>query len=137
MSNWFLAACPGNVLVAAWSDEVERIYFSHKKIKNYYWVMHLFEYLIVRNHKLRRIWDDTPKISMKGPILLKRVLSEPDYAEPLPDYVDENAIPVFKASSTTKFDSFELGQAIKHRRSFSIRRMINELLHPQNREKIQ
>lgn len=128
MSNWFIAAAPENPLIVAWSEAMQAEYYSNKPIRDYYWVMHLFEFLVLRHSELRKIWNFMPKISVKGPILLKRILTEPSYAEPLPESVDENAIPVLKVSSQTALQNKEFSDSIHSQRPFCIREMIKEAI---------
>ncbi|KQY79235.1 mannosyltransferase [Ensifer sp. Root142] len=98
----FLAAEPQNYLVSKWLRLMVRYYSKRGKLLHYFWVMYLFEYIVRTDLKARAIWDATPKLSSKGPILLKRLLTQPDLLEPIPDQINYSAIPWLKISSDTK-----------------------------------
>lgn len=99
MSNWFLASTARNALVSAWAEQVRSVYASTLKLKDYYWVMHAFSYVTLTNRDARAIWTATPKLSDKGPILFKRLLTNPAVNVEVFYGVELAAIPLFKASS--------------------------------------
>ncbi|WP_457583568.1 capsular polysaccharide synthesis protein [Ensifer canadensis] len=109
----FLAAKPQNYLVSMWLRLMVRYYSKRGKLLHYFWVMYLFEYIVRTDRKARAIWDATPKLSSKGPIHLKRVLTQPDLLESIPAQIDYSAIPWLKISSDTKLSNQEMLWAIE------------------------
>jgi hypothetical protein len=127
MQNWFLAAEPGNYIVARWAENMERYYAKQGKLRHYFWVMYMFEYIVRTDHKAERIWNFTPKISMKGPLLLKRILTQQDLAEAMPLTADVSAIPVLKISSGVRSDDPEFIEALSQNRNIDLAKMIARL----------
>lgn len=128
MQNWFLAATPGNHLVERWEESMFRYYQKPGKLFHYFWVMYMFEFVIRLDSRAADVWDQTPKISAKGPALLKRIITQKDLAQPIPEHVDLNAIPVLKISSGTKTDDAEFLEAIMQRRDIDLRKMIDNVV---------
>lgn len=119
----FLAAVPQNYLVAKWSRLMLRYYSKRGKLRHYFWVMYLFEYIIRTDRKVCAIWEATPKLTLKGPVILKRLLTQPSLVERIPEDIDETAIPWLKISSGTKVTNQEILEAIESRRDFDLRRV--------------
>ncbi|MBP2237135.1 hypothetical protein J2Z31_003649 [Sinorhizobium kostiense] len=121
--SWFLASARGNYLVGKWSALARHYYMNSGKLGDYFWVMHLFEYIVRSDKQAAAIWNFTPKLSGKGPALLKRIISQPDYAVTLPETVDESAIPVLKISSSNKFNDQDSLGALESREDIPLRRL--------------
>lgn len=128
IQSWFLAAAPDNYLVDRWANAALLYYGRDGKVGHYFWVMHLFEYLIRKDRRAAAIWEATPKISAKGPSLLKRILTQKDLAEAVPIEVDLGAIPLLKISSTTETDEPELQQAMLEKRDVDLQKMVDALM---------
>jgi len=128
IQSWFLAAAPQNYLVERWCDVALRYYSKPGKLGHYFWVMHLFEYLIKTDKRAAAIWASTPKVSGKGPSLLKRIITQKDLAEAIPATIDLTTIPVLKISSSTKSDDPEFVEALAQQRDIDLRKMIAPLL---------
>ncbi|WP_081176207.1 capsular polysaccharide synthesis protein [Rhizobium rhizosphaerae] len=128
MQNWFLAAAPGNPLVTRWLAQMARYWRKDGKLLHYFWVMHMFEFVVRTDRTAAEIWARTPKLSPKGPSLLKRLITQKDLAEPIPDAVDLHAIPVLKISSSTRSDDPEFNAAIAERRDIDLAAMVARLL---------
>ncbi|WP_245505515.1 capsular polysaccharide synthesis protein [Rhizobium sp. BK068] len=127
----FLAAEPQNYLVSKWFQLMVRYYSKRGKLRHYFWVMYLFEYIIRTDRKALAIWQATPKLASKGPILLKRILTQPDLLEPIPDYVDTTAITWLKISSDTKLSNQEVTYALESNADIELRKVAETA--PQNR----
>ena len=64
-TNWFLAAAPGDRVVATWeaaSFDYWRIWRRRGKPHVYYWPHVLFEYLALSDGRFRRAWRQMPRI---------------------------------------------------------------------------
>jgi hypothetical protein len=123
MRNWFMAAAPNNHLVDKWFRMMLRYYSKPGKLGHYFWSMYMFAYVVRTDRRAAAIWNLTPRISGKGPSILKRLVAQPELAEPIPEYVDELAIPVLKISSSNKSTDPEFNDAIARQRDFSLRKM--------------
>lgn len=128
----FLAAEPQNYLVCKWFRLMVKYYSKRGKPLHYFWVMYLFEYIIRTDRKALAIWQATPKLASKGPILLKRILTQPDLLEPIPDYVDTAAIPWLKISSDTNLSNQEVSYALESNADIELRKVAETAL--QNRQ---
>lgn len=128
----FLAAEPQNYLVCKWFRLMVKYYTKRGKPLHYFWVMYLFEYIIRTDRKALAIWQATPKLASKGPILLKRILTQPELLEPIPDYVDTAAIPWLKISSDTKLSNQEVSYALESNADIELRKVAETAL--QNRQ---
>ncbi len=127
IQSWFLAAVPRNYLVERWAELALRYYSKKGKLRHYFWVMYLFEYLTRTDAKARHQWNLVPKLSAKGPLLLKRIITQKDLAEPLAQGVDLDAIPVIKISSSTTTDDPEFVEALSQNRNIDLAKMIARL----------
>ena len=130
IQSWFLAAAPGNYLVDRWARLALRYYSKPGKLGHYFWVMHLFEYLTMIDPKARQQWELVPKLSAKGPLLLKRIITQKDLAEPLPGGLDLSAIPMIKLSSSTMSDDPEFAQALQQNRDIDLAKMAARASQP-------
>jgi hypothetical protein len=131
IQSWFLAAAPENELVVEWANLALPYYSKRGRIRHYFWVMYLFEYLIMTNRRAAVIWASVPKVPAKGALLLKRMITQKDLAEPIPDCVDLGAIPMHKLSSSTRSDNSEFLEAIRQNRDIDLRKVALRLLqHP-------
>lgn len=128
VQSWFLAASPDNHLTRKWCELALRYYGRDGKLGHYFWVMHLFEYLIRTDRRAANIWAMTPKVSGKGPALLKRVITQKRLAQEIPATVNLSAIPMLKISSGTRTDDPEIQSAIVEHRDIDIRKMVEPLL---------
>jgi len=124
----FLAATSQNYLVAKWFDLMVKYYSKPGKLLHYFWVMYLFEYLIRTDRRAFAIWEATPKLKSKGPILLKRILTQPDLLEPVPDDIDTAAIPWLKISSDTKLINREFLNALESHTDIDVRKIAENAL---------
>jgi hypothetical protein len=132
----FLAAVPQNYLVSKWLHLMLKYYSKRGKVLHYFWVMYLFEYIIRTDRRASAIWKATPKLSSKGPILLKRLLTQPNLLEPIPDQIEETAIAWLKISSDTKLENQEILDGIAMGRDFDLRRVADVELR-KNRSKLE
>lgn len=128
IQSWFLAAAPDNYLVDRWARLALRYYSKKGKLLHYFWVMHLFEYMLIKDRKAARIWASVPKLSAKGPLLPKRIVTQRDLAELIPANVDLSAIPVLKISSGTKTVDPELMEALAANRDIDLRKMADNVI---------
>lgn len=128
IQSWFIAADRDNYLIGRWADLALRYYSREGKLGHYFWVMYLFEYVVMTDARARGIWNAVPRLSAKGPILLKRILTQQDLAEPVPGNVDLSAIPVLKISSGTTSKDPEFLAAIEEQRDIDLGVMISGLV---------
>jgi len=94
LASWFLAAQPGNVLLAKWAARALAYWHGREKTSDYFWVHHQFGELCAVDKDAFRIWKSTPRISADGPHILQTVGMYEDF-----DAVNSRidwTIPVFK-----------------------------------------
>lgn len=67
LASWFLAARPGNPLVAKLAARVVRYWRSRERSSDYFWFHHLFGDLCATDRQAHRAWQDVPRMSADGP----------------------------------------------------------------------
>lgn len=97
-SSWFLASEPGNRLTVAWERAMTRYWTVMSRSVHYFLIHLIFEYLIRTDHRLRRIWNPTPKISSDFAHLLQyRLAGHPEpWIAPMARAAVEGGFPVQK-----------------------------------------
>jgi hypothetical protein len=128
IQSWFLASEPRNYLIEKWREKASQYYKKRGRLLHYFWVMHLFEYIVRTDKRAATIWAATPKISAKGPILLKRMLSDTSLAESIPLHINLEAIPVLKISSITRSEIEEFRAAMEENRDIDLRKIASHLV---------
>lgn len=94
LATWFLAAEPGNPLVAKWAARVVRYWYARERSHDYYWFHHQFGELCASDRQAFRCWQDVPRLSAAGPHSVQTVgmYEEFEAARPRIDWT----VPVFK-----------------------------------------
>jgi len=67
LSSWFLAAAPGNKLVAKWAARTVRYWRDRREADNYFWFHHEFRSLCEADTKAAEEWRVVDKIGADGP----------------------------------------------------------------------
>lgn len=62
ISSWFLAAAPGNALVARWAAGTRAYWEGRAERDHYFWFHHLFAACYQDDAAFRAVWDATPEI---------------------------------------------------------------------------
>lgn len=57
-----------------WLKWSEKYLLKRKKTDTYSWSHFTFKWLLKKDKKLRKLWDDTPQIIARGPHILQRIL---------------------------------------------------------------
>lgn len=78
LASWFLVAEEGNTLIRRWNDSTIRYWRTASEPGRYFWLHYLFEYLLLLEPSVRRIWEGIPKISSKEPYAMRDCLREGD-----------------------------------------------------------
>lgn len=104
LASWFLAAKPGNRLLAAWAARVLAYWRDRIATQDYFWLHHQFGELITIDTRAFADWNVTPRISADGPHSVQKAGFGNDFDE-VKDRVDWSA-PVFKL--TYRFDPTRL-----------------------------
>ncbi|MFL6603936.1 MAG: capsular polysaccharide synthesis protein [Steroidobacteraceae bacterium] len=94
LGTWFLAAEPGNSLLAKWAAHAMRYWHRRERTDEYFWLRLQFGELCASDKQALRAWQDVPRISA----------AEPPHTIQLWMYEDYNAVksridwtvPVFK-----------------------------------------
>jgi hypothetical protein len=73
LASWFLAAAPGNMLLAKWAASATRYWRGRKLSDDYFWVHHLFGDLCSSDPDARAAWESVPKVSADGPHAIQTV----------------------------------------------------------------
>ena len=79
LASWFLAALPGNALLAKWTARSLDYWHGRRSTQDYFWVHHQFGELCAIDGDALRAWQDTPRISADGPHAIQRVGLYEDY----------------------------------------------------------
>lgn len=97
VANWFIAADPGNDLVANW------LYWSKKyalttfaKPTSYTWVHFVLVWLISKDFVLARLWDQVPHLSARGPQIVTRLIKGDLGPNEIPANQDLEGLPLIK-----------------------------------------
>jgi hypothetical protein len=67
ISNWMLAATPGNYIVQNWLTRCTAYWSGRKERDHYYWQHRLFAEAYENDVRFKKEWDATPKLSADGP----------------------------------------------------------------------
>lgn len=67
IATWFLAAAPGNSLLAKWAARAVDYWREREATLDYFWVHHQFGELITIDQDAFTAWQSTPRISANGP----------------------------------------------------------------------
>lgn len=76
ISSWFLAAPPGAPLVVAWERLATEYWRMGRRADAYYWVHYLFEWMLLRDAALYRIWRRMPTVGAEAAHYLQRALND-------------------------------------------------------------
>lgn len=106
LASWFLAARPGNRLLAAWAARALAYWQDRACTQDYFWVHHQFDELLAIDRQAFSDWFATPQISADGPHSVQGAGFANDY-DAVRDLVDWSA-PVFKL--TYRYDPADLNE---------------------------
>ncbi|HVY85506.1 MAG TPA: capsular polysaccharide synthesis protein [Caulobacterales bacterium] len=67
LSSWFLAAEPGNPLIAKWTERALAYWRGRAAADDYFWLHHAFRDLVAEDEEAAALWARVPKISADGP----------------------------------------------------------------------
>jgi Capsular polysaccharide synthesis protein/Methyltransferase domain len=67
LATWFLAAEPGNALLAGWAARAVRYWRGRERADDYFWFHHQFGELCATDKHALRAWQDVPRIGADGP----------------------------------------------------------------------
>lgn len=80
ISNWFLAAVPGDFIVKEWYEAQESFWRQRSSKYPPYLVHHyLFDYLVRNNREFRRRWKEVPRMSAEPPHRLQWALTDENF----------------------------------------------------------
>ena len=105
LASWFLAARPGNRLLAAWAGRASAYWRDRPSTQDYFWLHHQFGELIAIDPVAFADWQATPRISADGPHSVQSAGFASDF-DTVRTEVDWSA-PVFKL--TYRYDAAQLG----------------------------
>lgn len=102
LASWFLAAQPGNPLLAKWAARALAYWRGRESARDYFWVHHQFGELCAIDRDAFRAWQNTPRISADGPHAIQHVGMYEDYdaAKAKIDWT----VPVFKLTHRLERD---------------------------------
>jgi hypothetical protein len=75
LASWFLIAEKNNLLVQKWKIYIDRFWKYTSKGKRY-WIFFTFEYLILINSKIKKIWQKTPYIDSEKAYIVQNLLKK-------------------------------------------------------------
>lgn len=75
LASWLLASEADGVVVARWEEKVSSYWVGRKEADTYFWLHHLFDWLILTDRDVRDCWDRTPKLHSDMAHVLKRALT--------------------------------------------------------------
>jgi hypothetical protein len=67
LATWFLAAAPGNQLIAKWAAQSIRYWHEREQADEYFWLRRQFGELCTNDRHALRAWQDVPRISAGEP----------------------------------------------------------------------
>jgi Capsular polysaccharide synthesis protein len=102
LASWFLAAQPGNVLLAKWAARALAYWRGREKAQDYFWVHHQFGELCAIDRDAFCAWQNTPRISADGPHAIQQVGMYEDY-DATKAKIDWT-VPVFKLTYRLELD---------------------------------
>ncbi len=112
LASWFLAAQPGNALLAKWAARALAYWQGREATKDYFWLHHQFAELIEIDPEAHAQWTATPQISADGPHSVQAAGLYDDYALAR-HHVDWSA-PVFKLTHRLEEDRLEQHTLLGH-----------------------
>jgi hypothetical protein len=71
LATWFLAARPGNYLVANWAARLIQSWGGRPRTNEHSWLLSQFVELCKTNTLAFRAWQDIPRISAEGPMAIQ------------------------------------------------------------------
>ena len=98
ISNWFLAAEKGSLIIERWRSASWAYWQGRQERDNYYWMHGLFAAVYAQDAGMRALWDATPPISAQNPFHFgpeSDTLKQPPRPGIAADLADP-PVPVFK-----------------------------------------
>ncbi|WAC60331.1 capsular polysaccharide synthesis protein [Brevundimonas sp. SL130] len=106
LASWFIAARPGNRLLAAWAARALAYWRDRASTQDYFWLHHQFGELIASDSQAFADWHATPRIGADGPHSVQQAGFSSEFSS-VQDEVDWSA-PVFKL--TYRYNQTELSE---------------------------
>ncbi|MEL6416680.1 MAG: capsular polysaccharide synthesis protein [Pseudomonadota bacterium] len=98
IGNWFIAAAPGNALIAEWDRVTCKYWQGRDAAGNYFWHNDALEYVIGADAAARQVWGAMPSISAGPPHFAWLALEHGTDKERARAAIATGAIPVQKLS---------------------------------------
>jgi SAM-dependent methyltransferase len=112
LSTWFIAASPGNRLLAKWAARALRYWRGRSHSNDFFWLHHQFGELYSIDRETRIDWESVPRISADGPHAIQAAgMYEP--AGSAGRRVDWTT-PVFKLTHRLDEDAYRPGCLVHH-----------------------
>ena len=112
LASWFIAAAPGNRLIAKWAARVIRYWRGRSHSDDYFWFHHQFGELCSIDREARTAWESVPKMSADGPHAIQLAgMYEP--AESAGRGIDWTT-PVFKLTHRLDENAYRPGCLVHH-----------------------
>jgi Capsular polysaccharide synthesis protein/Methyltransferase domain/Polysaccharide pyruvyl transferase len=102
IASWFLAAQPGNALLAKWAARAVAYWQGRENTRDYLWAHHQFGELCSIDRDAFRAWQNTPHISANGPYSIQHVGMYEDY-DTAKGQIDWT-VPIFKLNHELEQD---------------------------------
>lgn len=103
LASWFLAANPGNLLLAKWTARSLVYWRGRESTRDYFWVHHQFGELCATDREALQDWQNVPRISADGPHAIQHVGMHENY-EASKGWIDWTT-PVFKLTHRLQTDN--------------------------------
>jgi hypothetical protein len=111
LSTWFIAADPGNSLLAKWAARAIKYWNGRSRSNDYFWLHHQFAELCSTDAEARTAWERVPKISADISHAVYAAMYEPaGRAAPDIDWTT----PVFKLDHRLDMNSYKPGCLVHH-----------------------
>jgi hypothetical protein len=97
IGNWFIAASPGNPMIAGWDKLTCTYWKGRQRTSNYFWHNDGLEFLVRTDRECRKVWNRMPKYGAMAPHLVQRhFLGASDNPVALRKAIQAGVIPVHK-----------------------------------------
>jgi hypothetical protein len=112
LASWFLAAVPGNAILARWCAKTLRYWQGRMAADRYFWLHDQFKALLEEDSAVAASWSRVPKMSADAPHAIQRLgMSRP--ADEVTHAVDWST-PVFKLTHRAPASAHAAGTLLSH-----------------------
>lgn len=119
IQSWFIASTKNHIILEKWREIINIYWKKNPIIKHYFWLHYLFDLIIIRNETCRHAWAITPKLSPRGPHIIKRILTNNNFPEPIEDDLNLDAIPLLKFSSHNLINESSFLEMLKNKKGIA------------------